>query len=258
MTNLISIIIATYNAEEVLKRCILSILSQKELNYELLIIDGKSTDSTTKIIKKYESNISYWISEPDKGIYDAWNKGIVKASGDWIMFLGADDQLMPDALNSYLHFMNQNAINNNVDFISSRVQMIDKKGNPIRIKGWPFEWPLFLKEMTVAHPGALHSKNLFQKYGEFDTQYKIVGDYEFLLRAGASLKALFMDKVTVLMSEGGVSDSVNSIKEHYKAVIETGKYPKHKAFTNSIIVYLKLETKNFTRKFGFDLHLRKA
>jgi len=258
MSRLISIIIATYNAAETLELSFQSIFAQANSKYELLVIDGGSTDNTVEIIKKYESNISYWISEPDNGIYDAWNKGIAKASGDWIMFLGADDQLIHDALNSYLQFMNQNVKDGNFDFISSRVQMIDKNGKPIRIKGWPFEWPLFLKEMTVAHPGALHSKKLFQRYGEFDTRYKIVGDYEFLLRPGDSLKALFMDKVTVLMSEGGVSDSVNSIKEHYKAVIETGKYPKYKAFTNSIIVYAKLVIKNRARKVGLNLNLRKA
>jgi len=258
MSRLISIIIATYNAAETLELSFQSIFAQANSKYELLVIDGGSTDNTVEIIKKYESNISYWISEPDNGIYDAWNKGIAKASGDWIMFLGADDQLIHDALNSYLQFMNQNVKDGNFDFISSRVQMIDKNGKPIRIKGWPFEWPLFLKEMTVAHPGALHSKKLFQRYGEFDTRYKIVGDYEFLLRPGDSLKALFMDKVTVLMSEGGVSDSVNSIKEHYKAVIETGKYPKYKAFTNSIIVYAKLVIRNRARKVGLNLNLRKA
>jgi len=258
MNKLISIIIATYNAEKVLQRCLQSIITQKKTDYELIIIDGGSKDKTLDIIKKNESHISSWISEPDNGIYDAWNKGIAKASGNWIMFLGADDQLMPDAIDSYFNLLNRIDNKGKIDFISSKVQMIDSRSNPIRVKGWRFEWPLFLREMTVAHPGALHSRNLFEKYGNFNTNYNIVGDYEFLLRAGQSLNCVFMDKITVRMSEGGVSDSVRSLKEHFNAVIETAKYPKYKATTNFIIAYLKLKVKKLARILGLNIYLRKA
>jgi len=254
----ISIIVATYNAGKYLQNCLDSIILQKDEKTELLIIDGGSKDNTVEIVKKNQQHITYWVSEPDKGIYDAWNKGISRATGNWIMFLGADDKLVPDAIKCYTNFMDQNNVNGNFDFISSRVQMIDKNGNPVRIKGWSFEWPLFLKEMTVAHPGALHSKKLFQQYGKFDTQYKIVGDYEFLLRPGLLLKTLFLNKVTVFMSEGGVSDSTSAIREYYKAVTMTGEYPKHKALKNAIIVFLKFKIKNIARKLGLNLYLRKV
>jgi len=256
--NSISIIIATFNAGKYLQNCLNSIIPEKTKNVELIIIDGGSKDNTVQIIENNKQYINYWISEPDNGIYDAWNKGIDKATGDWIMFIGADDKLVPDALTMYTDFMLEKNVNGNVDFISSRVQMIDNQNKPIRIKGWEFEWPLFLKEMTIAHPGALHSKNLFRKYGQFNTDYKIVGDYELLLRPGKTFKTLYMNKVTVLMSEGGVSDSTSSIKEHYKAVTETGKYPKHKALTNAIIIFLKLKIKKTARKIGFNIYLRKA
>lgn len=144
------------------------------------------------------------MSEPDQGIYDAWNKGIERAKGDWIMFIGADDQLMPNALESYRKFINENLGAFGIDLISSKVKMIDDKGNLVRIKGWPFLWPMFLKEMTIAHPGALHSKTLFKKYGNFDINYKIVGDYELLLRAKDSLESLYHDEISVIMSEGGL------------------------------------------------------
>lgn len=256
--NSISIIVATYNAGKYLQNCIDSIILQKDEKTELLIIDGGSKDNTIEIIKNNHQHITYWVSEPDKGIYDAWNKGIDRATGNWIMFLGADDKLVLDAIKCYTDFMDQNNVNGNIDFISSRVQMIDKNGNPVRIKGWSFEWPLFLKEMTVAHPGALHSKILFQLYGKFDIQYKIVGDYEFLLRPGVLLKTLFLNKVTAFMSEGGVSDSTSAIREYYKAVTITGEYPKHKALKNSIVVFLKFKIKNIARKLGLNLYLRKV
>lgn len=254
----LSIIIATYNADKYLQHCLNSIIPQLNNKCEIIIIDGGSKDSTIKIIKNNLNCINYWISEPDKGIYDAWNKGVKVATGDWIMFVGADDQLMPNALNIYNQFINDNAGVANIDLISSRVQMVDKNGCVIRIKGWPYIWPMFLKEMTIAHPGALHSKMLFEKYGNFNIDYKIVGDYELLLRAGDSLKSLFIDTVTVIMSEGGASDSVKSIKEHYKAVTSTGKYPKILALKNALIVYSKFKIKKIGRILGLNLYLRKA
>ena len=86
-----SIITVTYNAERWLERTILSVLSQSYPNIEYIIIDGGSTDGTVDIIKKYEERIAYWVSEPDKGIYDAMNKGIQKATGEWINFMNAGD-----------------------------------------------------------------------------------------------------------------------------------------------------------------------
>lgn len=254
----ISVILATYNAEKYLQNCLNSIIPQLNETIELIIIDGGSKDATVEIIKKNQQHISYFITEPDKGIYDAWNKGIKNATGDWIMFVGADDQLIPDAISIYKKFINDNAGAADIDLISSRVRMIDENGTIIRIKGWPFLWPMFLKEMTIAHPGALHSKRLFEKYGNFNIDYKIVGDYELLLRARDSLKSLYLDTVTVVMSEGGASDSVKSIKEHYKAVTTTGKYPKHLALVNAILVYSKFKVKKFSRKIGVNLYLRKS
>ena len=89
---LITIITVAYNAVKDIENTILSVLNQTYPNIEYIIIDGGSTDGTLDIIKKYEDKISYWVSEPDKGIYDAMNKGIVKANGDYLFFLGADDK----------------------------------------------------------------------------------------------------------------------------------------------------------------------
>ena len=98
----ISIVIATYNAGKTLCNCLNSIVTQLTDDVELVIIDGGSRDNTNSIIESYGSQIAYHISEPDKGIYDAWNKGVKKAKGDWIMFVGADDVLLPEAIQTYL------------------------------------------------------------------------------------------------------------------------------------------------------------
>lgn len=98
----ISIVIATFNAAKTLERCLQSIVPQLTDATELVIVDGGSEDETLSIIKKYEQYVAYTVSEPDKGIYDAWNKGVKVAHGEWIMFIGADDILLPNALTLYL------------------------------------------------------------------------------------------------------------------------------------------------------------
>ncbi len=250
----ISIIIATYNAEKYLERCLDSIITQIDFSIELIIIDGGSKDATLNIIRKNSQHISYWHTEPDKGIYDAWNKGLKVSKGSWIMFLGADDYFVPGALQLYKEFIRSRSDRLSEDFISAKVQVISEGGKLIRVWGSAFEWPLFLKGMMIAHPGALHSANLFRKYGNFNINYRIAGDYELLLRAGPELNALFMNNVTVVMNEGGVSDNVKGIYEQYTVVTESGRYPRHKALLNSSIVYLKFKFKKFARKFGLNIH----
>ena len=90
----VSVITVCYNAVSAIQRTILSVLSQTYENIEYIIIDGKSTDGTLAIIKKYESRIAFWLSEPDNGIYDAMNKAIDKATGEWVLFMNADDEFV--------------------------------------------------------------------------------------------------------------------------------------------------------------------
>ncbi len=251
----ISIIIATYNADNFLAKCLESITSQKESNIEIILIDGGSKDSTVDIIKSYSDVIDFWISEKDNGIYDAWNKGVKKAKGKWIMFLGADDELVPGTLQKYLDFINNSP--KKFDLISSRVQMIDFKGRKIRVIGYPYQWPQFQKSMLIAHPGSLHSKKLFDTYGYYNTSYKIVGDYEFLLRAGSKLKAAFLPEITVIMREGGASDSINAVWEAQKAASTTGRYNKFLSILNAYWTISKFRVKKIARGIGLNVYLKR-
>ena len=252
---LYSIIVATYNAHSVLKGALESILAQTYKNYELIVIDGKSTDNTVDMIRSYEKNIKYWISEKDKGIYDAWNKGIENSKGDWVMFVGADDILEPNALENYTSFLSKSAAI--LDLVSSQKEVVDKDLKHIRIVGWKWEWPKFLEEMTIAHPGAIHSRGLFNKYGLFDTKYKITGDYEFLLRPQNQLRAAYMKCITIKVREGGASDSFRSLKEHYNAATLTGGYSNFLARINFAKVYIKLLGKRSLRLIGINAYLKK-
>ena len=105
----ISIIIATWNAAKTLRTCLDSIVPQLNKDVELILVDGGSKDETNEIIDSYGDKVSVHISEPDKGIYDAWNKGVKVAKGDWVMFVGADDILLPSAIDTYLQTINNTA-----------------------------------------------------------------------------------------------------------------------------------------------------
>jgi glycosyltransferase involved in cell wall biosynthesis len=200
---LVSIITSTFNAVTHLPAAIESIQSQNYQNFEWIIIDACSNDGTVDLIKQHEDVIDYWISEPDKGIYEAWNKGLAVAQGEWVCFLGADDSLMPNAISDMLAYQKQSA--EQFDFICGRVEMYD--GNKLlRTIGRPWDWIIFKQYMCVAHTGALHRRSYFERYGEFDTTFRISGDYELLLRSGETLKAGFISKVIARMQIGGQSN----------------------------------------------------
>lgn len=216
----IAIIVAVYKGAKTLQLCIDSIASQNYLNKELIIIDGGSTDGTINLLKKNNDNIAYWVSEPDSGIYDAWNKGLKQASGDWVCFLGADDVFLPGALQAYADFILKNQ-KMQFDYVSSKVNLVEN-GKLIRTIGQPWKWPRFSKYMSVAHVGSMHNKVLYKKYGVYNTAYKICADYEFLLRPKDKLKAGFLNRPTVNMAIGGVSDGSVALNEAMRAKINRG------------------------------------
>jgi len=206
---MITIITASYNSQKTIKKTIESVLNQTECNFEYIIIDGGSKDKTLDIIVSFLSkfkkkNILFnYISEPDRGIYEAWNKGINLSKGNWISFIGADDILMNDYIKTYSKFIQKN---DNLEYISSIVQVI-KNDKIIRVidEGW--DWDLFKRNMDIGHVGSLHNMNLYKRLGLYDERLKIVGDYDLLLRAKNTLKAGYINKLTVKMGADGISSN---------------------------------------------------
>lgn len=248
----ISIIIATYNAEKYLQECINSIVNQSDFTYELIIIDGNSNDSTCKIIKDNIINISYYVSEKDNGIYDAWNKGLKVAKGKWIMFMGADDILNPNTLNFYNKVL-ESHLCDEVDFISGKIELVTNELKTVRYWGWPWHWQEFRRKIRLAHTTSLHSASYFEKYGNFDVDYKIAGDYEILLRAKDQLKTIYIEHVTGKQRIGGISSKMGVFPELRRAMIITGGETRTFAnliflknvityFTKSLLSILKLKT----------------
>ena len=221
---LISIVIAVFNGEDYLEDAILSVINQTYDNVEHIIIDGGSTDGTLDIIKKYTDKIDYWISEKDKGIYDAWNKTIQISCGQWIGFLGADDFYELNAIQMYVEKIN---LYNEVEFISSQSYFCTKDKKIVRKVGKSWNWKDFSIYMNIAHVGSLHRKSLFEKYGIYDINFKVCGDYDLLLRAGNKLKVGFVNQILCNMRIGGISHGGKSkiFEEIYQAKFKNNTRP---------------------------------
>ena len=181
-----------------------SIYQQTWKNRELIIIDGASQDDTLRIIEANKEHINYWTSEPDNGIYDAWNKALAKTSGQWISFIGADDRYEnPQALTLMMELALSDG---QVDFVSGRSIQCDATGRIPRVKGGVWKWSRFKCTMgTIVHRTALHSRNIFKKVGTFDISYRIAGDYDLLLRLGPYLRTAFLPEIVVEVGRTGVS-----------------------------------------------------
>ena len=224
---LFSVITVSFNSEKTIKRTIESLLNQSFQNFEYIIIDGKSTDKTLEIIKSFEKEFKEkeihftWISEKDKGIYDAFNKGVIKATGKWVSFLGSDDFYLANALENYSKEILK--LKQDVDLVYSNVEVKDRK---VIRDVW--SWNTFRKKMEIAHVGAFHNKEYFKKYGLFNETYKIAGDYELLLRANKNLKTHWFDKLTAVMEDGGISNDniIEVYKETTQVKIDTKSQPK--------------------------------
>lgn len=217
----LSIIIATFNSDKTVRKTLDSLVNQAYKNFEVIIVDGLSKDNTVAIIREYEKKfethgiIYNWSSEKDSGIYDAWNKGLKKASSNWIAFLGSDDTYYPNALETYYR-----AITNNpgINYISSKVELIDRHDKILKVIGRPYEYQQMNRYMNIAHVGSFHHKDLFSKYGNFNLDYKVVADYDFFLKCGKDIHAAYINEVTAQMLNEGVSNQ--NVTKVFKEVLK--------------------------------------
>jgi len=201
MTNqpLISIITVVYNGKAFLEQTIQSVISQSYKNIEYIIIDGGSTDGTVDIVKKYEDNIDYWISEKDDGIYDAMNKGIFKASGEFTAFINADDWYKEDVLTKIAKQIEQNS---DVDFFYGDLNFIKEDGEIVLWKG-----NRGFKGLEIPHP-TIFIRTKVLKNNLFSMDFKIVSDAELTLKLfHRGIKSYYIDEVIANFRDGGVSSS---------------------------------------------------
>lgn len=178
-STLVSIITVVFNGEQYFEQTIKSVIEQSYNNIEYIVIDGGSTDSTLDIIKKYNNNISHWISESDDGLYDAMNKGISIANGELIGMINSDDWYELDAVKKMVEAYILHP--NKTIFHADRLDIDSEGGKTVR-KYNPSALKLKYYGMTYNHPSMFISKNEYKEH-LYNTQLNSLADYQFILEA---------------------------------------------------------------------------
>lgn len=222
-----SIITVTYNAVNTLENTIQSVLNQDRDLFEYIVIDGGSKDGTVNCIKQYQDRISYWVSERDDGIYDAMNKGLDKARGVWILFLGADDRLEHGILKTVTNYLDDS-----LDLIYGNVLFNDgvRYNSTFNIK--------IMLNNTVHHQGAFYNRRLFEHF-RYDSTIKVMADYELNLFIYMSKKK--RKKIELDIAEcdvQGVSSEINRSLEELQ-LVHSKYYKPFSRFILAQIVRLK-------------------
>ena len=233
----ISIITVSYNSENFIENCINSIISQSYKDIEYIIIDGSSKDNTLNIIKKYSSYVSTVISEPDKGMYDAMNKGIMIAKGEIIGFLHSDDMYKnADVLSKVV-----NVFKNNPSIEACYADLIYvKKTNTSKIvrywKSCKFFIGSFSKGWSPPHPTFFVRRSVYERYGNFNLKYPIVSDIELMMRLLEvhKIQTQYQNEIWIKMRLGGLSNkNFKSIFNQNHDILQALR--SHKLSSNMII-----------------------
>jgi len=238
----ITIVTVVLNNENHLQKTLNSIYKQTYKNYELIVIDGGSTDGTVNIIKKNRSKIDYWISEKDKGIYDAFNKGLKLATGDYIGFVNSDDLLLPNALRILKKYIIKYP---KKDFIFGAVKK--HWGTLYGYKPWKiyFSWGFYSSHST----GFFIKLKSAKKVGFYNLKYKFSADYDYFFRmiVKKKLKGISTTKKEVfgIFRRGGYSSKI-SFKDHFREEIQIRKDNGQSYFILAIIIFYK-SIKNLKR-----------
>ncbi len=205
----VSIITVVYNGSEFIRDCIESILNQTYTNIEYIIVDGQSTDGTIDIVKSYGTKVAHFISEPDKGLYDAMNKGIQLATGDVIGLLNADDFYRH---NRVIENMVATFEKTESDAVYGDMLYVDRLDTKKLKRYWRSGWyseNAFLWGWMPGHLSFFAKRWLYDMYGMFRLDMKSAADYELMLRFIHKHKArlAYMNEVTIVMRAGGISNS---------------------------------------------------
>lgn len=208
----ISIVMATFNAENVLEDAIKSIISNSSNNTELIVVDGESKDGTLNILQKYNNNITKWVSEPDLGIYDALNKGVKIASGQWVYFMGADDRLLRGFKKMAMHLIHSNTLY--YGNAESNGPIFEGEFSKYR-----------LAKYCINHQTIFYPRKVFNRY-RFNNNFPVHADYAFNMACWGdnTIKKKFYPITIAFYNSHGYSSKTNDnyfsqnkmglIKEH--------------------------------------------
>jgi glycosyltransferase involved in cell wall biosynthesis len=238
----ISIVTIVLNQKDLIEKTIKSVIEQKDINLEYIIIDGGSTDGTQDVIELYRNHIAHFISEPDGGIYQAINKGVSLATEPLVGLIHCGDFYKKDILKIVF----DKFINTNADVIYGNIEIVEEVGDKV-INHFPIANHKTLdKKMSVFHPSSFISLSAYKKFGLYDTSYKSAADYDLLLKLflnGCSFTYL-SNVLAVFNAEGLSSKNFKlSLKENIR--IRTKYFSKWNGFKYSL--------KNTTIHFVFSI-----
>ncbi len=246
-----SIITVSFNSEKTIEKTIQSVLKQTFQDFEYIIVDGKSKDSTIEIVKRYEPIFKgklKWISEPDTGIYNAMNKGLMMAQGAMIGIVNSDDWLEIDALETLVKNLKDNPDNMN-KILTGEMLFHYSDGTTQRILTSFKRYEYYSKRyrMGVNHPATFVPRSIYDKIGLFDEDFKLYADADFFVRCyEAGVGMCFINKVLSNMCDGGASNIVTKIMLD-DALLKIRKHAKS-----------KLELLNMTIKTYLSYCIRKV
>jgi glycosyltransferase involved in cell wall biosynthesis len=213
----VSIITVVYNGASTLRSCIDSVLSQDYQSIEYIVVDGNSTDGTIDLVRSYGNRIEKFVSEPDRGIYDAMNKGLKLATGDIVGILNADDFYSSrEVISNIVDAMK----NNMADAVYGDLEYVDAVQNDVVKRSWKsgvYKTGAFLNGWMPPHPTFFLKRSLYEQHGLFRLDMGSAADYELMLRMihKFGIKLAYVPKVLVKMRAGGVSNS--SLKNRIRA-----------------------------------------
>jgi glycosyltransferase len=213
MTPRVSIITSVLNGADTIADTIESVIQQQYTNIEYIVVDGKSSDDTVPIIRRYGNQVDILVSEPDQGVYDAMNKGIKLATGDIIAALNSDDVYADSTvIGQMVNFMETTL----VDAAYSNLVYVDRDDIGCIKRFWnPGEYKkgAFFKGWTIPHPTFFCRREIFEKFGLFNDKFQIAADFELMLRfvEKHKIKVDYLPKVIVKMRTGGKANILNGI-----------------------------------------------
>lgn len=202
----VSILVATWNCAPQLAAFLQSLAAQSFRNWELVLLDNASSDGTAELVEAFQQRLSshgqvIWSSQPDRGIYDAWNRGLTLARGAYLSFIGADDAFLnPHSLERIAALTATGA-----HLITARNAYHAADGRFLRHWGSGWQWQRMRQSMNIAHPGLLVRRELFECLGVFDASYRICGDYEWFLRLPPDLRTVHSSDSILKVVQAGVS-----------------------------------------------------
>jgi glycosyltransferase involved in cell wall biosynthesis len=246
----ISVITASFNNADTIGDTIRSVIAQDYAEVEYIIIDGGSTDDTLKIIEQSRQKIAKLISEKDEGIYFALNKGIALATGDVIAFLHADDIFAgPSVLSKVMEQFKQK----NVESVYGDLHYVDRTDTKKIIRNWrsgEYKDGLFMKGWMPPHPSFFLKKEIYTRFGNFNTSFKSAADYELMLRMlhKHKISTAYLPEVIVKMRVGGVSNA--SMKNRVKANREDKRAWEVNGLKPGVLTFIRKPLSKIKQFFG--------